>query len=248
MKVKKFALLNTYLKMMENSFKEHHVDTNETAFIYFASYYINKFLPKDFSIKGYIGFKKQETIKDTFIISVPIEEITKKTSKIFLNKYFEDAIKYNERYIGLIKTSDKIGWMFKHDEELLNAYKTGQYSKISEVKKNKMRRFKMLYLDFDMLDFDIKIPYKKIRHAYIYFIQRNANEGKKYTLRKKDLIRYELFKMIYPEIFYPVLAEHFNVKTDYLKKNNVQIVPKPNLEKDYLELSEKDEIYWFDKK
>ncbi len=248
MKSKKPGLINAYFKMMENVFKGELIDTNESCFVYFASYYINKFIQKDLNIKGYVGFKNKDLTKDVFIITIPIEELKNKANKKYFNQYFEESIKCNERYVGIIKTKDKMGFLFKHDEELLNAYKTGQFSKISELKKGKMRKFKMLYSIFDLSNFEIKISNGKIRTPYIYLETKNVTDSKNYTLGKKDMIRYELYKMIYPEIFYHILAEQFNVKTEYLKKNNVQILPKPDIEKIYLELSENDNIYWFDKK
>lgn len=237
MKVKKYTIEEIYLKLMEVEFKQKKVNTEQSNFVYFASYYINKFLNTNLNIKSYIGIKRKEQTKDVFVLTVPFDILKNKNKRKVFIKYFESGIRDKERYIGLIQTPQCIGFLFKHDDELLNAHKTGQYSKISEIKKATMKKFRVI-------DYDIKV-----RAFYIVGGQNNSlDDWKNYPLGKRDWITYELFKMIYPDFFYQVLAEQFNVKTDYLKKNQVQILPKPNIENMYLELSEKDELYWFDKK
>jgi len=242
MKIKRFTVEDVYFNMMKEEFKENKVKSEESMFIYFASYYINRFLHTDLKIKSYIGLKVKGQTKDVFCITIPFSTINEsKENKRFFKKYFEECIKDNERYVGLLKLNkeQKIGFLFKHDEELLNAYKTGQYSKISESKKKRMKRLKVI--DYDM----------KVKAFYVYLSNHqepNPDEWKEYPLGKSDKILFELYKMIYPEYFYNVLAEQFNINIEYLKKNQVQILPKPNFENEYLEISENDELYWFDKK
>lgn len=233
MRVKKIVLEDIYLKMIEKEFKENKVKSEESALIYFGSYYINKFLHTDLSIKAYIGWKKKEQIKDVFILTFSIDKLKSKKNKKILMRYFEEGIQNNERYIGFIKGESYIGFMFKHDDEILTAYKTGQYSKISEFKKNKMKKFRVI-------DYDIKV------RAFYIVGNENNDDWKNYPMGKRDILAYELYKMIMPEFFYNVLAEQFNVNVEYLKKNTVQILPKPQLDKEYLEIGDKDEIYYFE--
>lgn len=240
MKLKKYTIDDIYYKKMEQDFKQNNVMNDDTLFTYFTSYYLNVFLHTDLKIKASIGLKRKEQKKDVFIILIPFDTISKdKDSKKFFKRYFETGIRKNERYVGLIKTNKEIGFIFKHDEELLNAYKTGQYSKISDSKKSKMKKLKVI-------DFDTRV-------GAFYVVgnengEENTGDWKNYPLGKRDILMYELYKMIHPEYFYPVLAQQFNVNKEYLKKNQVQILPKPNFEKQYLELAETEELYWFDKK
>jgi hypothetical protein len=236
MKVKKFTVDTVYAKMIEEELKNNNVVSDDTLYIYFNSYYIGKFLNTNLSIKAYLGLKMKEQLKDVFVITIPFEALSDKEKKKYFKKMFEEGIRENDRYIGLLKTESHIGFILKHDEELLNAFKTGQYSKISETKKSKMKRFRIL--DYDM----------KVQSFYIYGNEENEDDWKEFPMGKSDLVNYELKKLIHPEYFYNVMAEQFNVKVEYLKKNNVQILPKPNLDKLYFELSDKDTLYWFEKK
>lgn len=239
MKITKFTVNDVYFKMIQQELKENKLLKDEHRFIYFSSYYINKFLHTDLNIKSYIGLKKKDKTIDVFVITCSLDAIKKnKDSKKFFYQYFEEGIKNNERYIGIMKTPTEIGFIFKHDEELLNAYRTGQYSKISDFKKNKMKKFKVI-------DFDTSVG-----AFYIVNEKRTPQEDdwKEYPLGKKDKIIYELYKMIYPENYYKALSEQFNVKIEFLKKNKVEILPKPNIEKEYLEVTDKEQFHWFDMK
>lgn len=221
--------------MIETEFKKNKIQTSQSCHIYFTSYYLNKFLNTDLNIQSYIGYKNKDQIKEVFILLFPFKSIISKENKKIFNRYFEEAIRANERYTGIIKSKEWIAFLFKHDEELLNAFKTGNYSKIPELKKSKMKKSRII-------DFDIKV------RAFYIVGNNNPANWKNYPIGKKDAITYELSKMIYPETFYSVLAEQFNVKTEYLKKNQVQILPKPELDKYYLELSGNEDIILFDKK
>lgn len=236
MKIKRFTIEDVYYKMLEEELKNNSVFSNQSLFVYFASYYIGKFLSTELNIQAYIGLKLKDATKDYFVISIPFHSFHTKDHKKFFKQYFEEGIKENERYVGLIKNNTQLSFLFKHDEELLNAFKAGQYSKISDLKKNKMKRIKVI--DYDM----------KVKAFYVVGDENNPDDWKNYPLGKKDKLLYELYKMIYPNYFYEVLAEQFNVSTEYLKKNHVQILPKPNLENIYFTTSEYDEVYWFDKK
>lgn len=236
MKIKRFTIEDVYFKMMEEEFKHNQVVSEQSLFVYFASYYITRFLHTDLNLKAYIGLKLKDLTRDFFVITVPFSALQKKYNRYFFKKYFKEGLKENERYIGLIKNSTHLSFVLKHDEELLNAFKTGQYSKISELKKNKMKRLKVI--DYDM----------KVKAFYLVGNENNTDDWKNYPLGKKDKLIYELYKMIYPHYFYHVLSEQFNVSIEYLKKNHVEILPPPNLETAYLEITEKDDVYWFEKK
>lgn len=236
MKVKRFTTEDIYFKMMEDEFRKNKVSPPDRSFIYFASYYINKFTHTNLQIQSYIGLKKKDHVKDVFVITFPLSVIGKKENKKIFFRYFEEGIRHNDRYIGLLKTNKELGFLFRHDDELLQAYKTGQFSKISELKKNKMKHFRVM-------DYDIKV-----RAFYIIGKEKSKDDWKNYPLGKRDLLTYELYKMIHPEFFYPILSEQFNVKIDYLKKHQVQILPKPDFEKEYFILHENHELYWFEKK
>lgn len=237
MKLKKYTIDDIYYKKIEEELRENKVVKDDNMFVYFASYYIGIFLHTDLNIKSYIGLKRKDQYKDVFTLMIPFEAIKRnRDTRRFFKAYFERGIKNNERYIGLIKTDTSIGFLLKHDDELLNAYKSGCFSRISEEKKNKMTRLKVI-------DYDTKVGV-----FYIVDPKNEEEEWKEYPLGKSDLLLFELYKMIYPEYYYRALSEQFGVNIEYLKKNQVQILPKPNLKKLYLELSEKEEIYWFDKK
>lgn len=239
MKMKKYTIDDVYFKRMEKEFQDNSVFKKESSFIYFASYYINVFLHTDLNIKSYIGLTKEGQKADFFMVIIPFDAIQRnKDTKKFFKKYFEIGIKSNDRYVGLMKTPDYIGFIFRHDDELLHAYKTGNYSKISDLKKNKMK--KMRVIDYDT----------KVGAFYVVVNENNeeTDEWKHYPLGKKDILMYELYKMIHPDYFYPVMAQQFNVSKEYLKKNQVQILPKPDIEKEYYEVTGKEEFYWFDNK
>ncbi len=236
MKAKKLTIGEIYHRILESELRLKQNTPENACGVYFGSYYLNKFIQEGLSIKSYIGIKKADQTKDMFVLSFSLQSMQNKNYRKVFRSYFTEVIKGNERYIGILKNTNIIGFVFKHDDELLNAYKTGNYSKISELKKKRMKNFRMQ-------DYDIKI-----RTMYFFGDDSKLKDKMNYPLSTKDKLKYLLFKMIYPEFFYNILSEQFDIKQDYLRKNHVQILPPANFENEYLELNENDSLIFFEKK